>query len=132
MSAFVKSYAINQFNKHFDIKSSKSQNYDSAFSNIKAVQEVYRPRRYYRRKNAPPDDKETRIQITILEYGRRANTTVPSRTNDLDEEIMEDRKTEEVCFFVFIVVKCFIFIILFYVCFCWHVFSYKLNNSCKV
>lgn len=124
MSAFVKSYAVNQFNKHYNATSFKNPNYDIVYNNIKTVQDVYRPRRYYKRKNAPPNDNETKIQITILEYGRRGNTTVPSRTNVLTEEFIEDRKTEEVSLLL-----CINFVYYFPVLFNFACnFSYKLNN----
>lgn len=31
----------------------------------------FRPHRYYKRKNAPPPDILSRVQITLLEYGFR-------------------------------------------------------------
>lgn len=98
MSVFVKRYGVNQFNKHFNIPNDQQNTSENIYNNIRAVQEVYRPQRYYRRKNAAPDDKEARIQITILEYGRRGNSTIVSKSNDASQDVLEDRKTEEVCF----------------------------------
>lgn len=116
MSVFVKRYGINQFNKQFNITNNKEQPDDTIYNNIATVQEVYRPQRYYRRKNAPPEDKEARVQITILEYGRRGQSTVASKSNEISQEVLEDRKAEEVClnyqklyYFLYILCFCVLF-----------------------
>lgn len=125
MSAFVKSFGVNQFNKNFvTIDSEKNKRNNSIYSNIKTVQNIYRPQRYYRRKNAPPDDKEARIQITILEYGRRTNITVPSRQNDVSPEVLEDQKVEEVCSVIIGCFWCYFFII-----FLWCYFLFVFENA---
>lgn len=95
MSEFVKSYAVNQFNKQFK-SSSKSDKIDSIYQNIKTVKDFYRPQRYYRRKNAPPEDNDARIQITLLEYGYRG-TFVTKANSEVPQEDLEDQKKEEVC-----------------------------------
>lgn len=93
MSAFVKSYALNQFNKTFHQQQEKTDL--DIKNNIKTVQDVYRPKRYYRRKNAPPDNYETKIQITILEYGNKNNKCATNTNNkDLSAEVIENQKEE--------------------------------------
>lgn len=99
MSEFVKSYAVNQFNKQFKV-SSKSDKIAFVYENIKTVKDFYRPQRYYRRKNAAPEDSDARIQITLLEYGYRG-TFVPKENSQVPQEDLEDQKKEEVCLFFF-------------------------------
>lgn len=93
MSEFVKSYAVNQFNKQFKV-SSKSDKIAFVYENIKTVKDFYRPQRYYRRKNAAPEDSDARIQITLLEYGYRG-TFVPKENSQVPQEDLEDQKKEE-------------------------------------
>jgi hypothetical protein len=37
-------------------------------------QEVYRPHRHFRRKDSPPEEEESRVQSTLLEYGYNIST----------------------------------------------------------
>ncbi|CAG9759776.1 unnamed protein product [Ceutorhynchus assimilis] len=69
--AFVRSYAINQYEKEFPCRSKNNETGKIIDDNLKTVEEVYRPRRYYKRKNAPPPDVLSRLRITLLEYGFR-------------------------------------------------------------
>jgi SOS response regulatory protein OraA/RecX len=45
------------------------------FSRI--FQEVYRPQRHFRRKDAPPEEEESRVQSTLLEYGYKQTVATP-------------------------------------------------------
>ena len=45
-------------------------------SNI-IFQEVYRPQRYFRRKDAAPEEEESRVQSTLLEYGYNQTVATP-------------------------------------------------------
>lgn len=86
-ASFVRSYAINQFNKSFSTEDKDSSASSEILSNVQAVSETYRPRRYYRRKNAPPPDLASRVQITLLEYGLQGEIrkkTVPNDANGLN------------------------------------------------
>lgn len=40
-------------------------------------QEVYRPQRYFRRKDAAPEEEESSVQSTLLEYGYKQTVTTP-------------------------------------------------------
>lgn len=41
------------------------------------MQNVYRPHRRYKRKDAGPEDEQTRVRITLLEYGNKGKTILP-------------------------------------------------------
>ncbi|XP_012254186.2 coiled-coil domain-containing protein 93 isoform X1 [Athalia rosae] len=71
MGDFVRSYAISQFDKNYAFAednecATKKQN---IIQNIKIVKQVYTPQRYFKRKDAPPDDEMEKVQSTLLEYG---------------------------------------------------------------
>jgi hypothetical protein len=40
-------------------------------------QEVYRPQRYFRRKDAAPEEEESHVQSTLLEYGYNQTVVTP-------------------------------------------------------
>ncbi|KAL1490673.1 hypothetical protein ABEB36_013329 [Hypothenemus hampei] len=71
--AFIRSYSINQYDKLFPSKTQSEDSKRNIENNIKIVEEAYGPRRYYKRKNAPPPDLLSRVQITLLEYGFRGD-----------------------------------------------------------
>ncbi|XP_030752713.1 coiled-coil domain-containing protein 93 isoform X2 [Sitophilus oryzae] len=110
-SAFVRSYAVKQFQKTFSIKEKTDKKLDQMLDSLKIVNEAYRPTRYYKRKNVPPPDILSRVQITLLEYGYRGGSILKSvtdstnngegsseQTNSFDEEqdiIKDDTLSEE-------------------------------------
>lgn len=49
----------------------------NAVERVKDIQNIYRPHRKYKRKDAGPEDEQTRIRITLLEYGNKGNFIVP-------------------------------------------------------
>lgn len=69
MSAFVRTYAVNQFMKTFQQTKKNVELQKLVLQNVKAVSEVYRPHRLYKKKNISPVDLHSRVQITLLEYG---------------------------------------------------------------
>lgn len=73
ISSFVRSYAVNQFNKQFETESNKAKNASNILGSLNAVEEVYKPHRYYKRKTAPPPDIDSRVKITLLEYGYKGD-----------------------------------------------------------
>ncbi|KAJ8977686.1 hypothetical protein NQ317_000450 [Molorchus minor] len=100
MSAFVRSYAVNQFDKQFDIKDKTAELRKNMLGHLGVVNEVYRPHRYYKRKNAPPPDIHSRVQITLLEYDHRggeshgsscANSSGPG---DLEQQQTDEQKIQ--------------------------------------
>jgi len=67
----LKRFAIGQFHNHYQYKSDKDNltKIRLASKNIKAIQELYGPRRLYERQEAPGDDDVSRVRLTLLEYG---------------------------------------------------------------
>nr|XP_016929125.1 coiled-coil domain-containing protein 93 [Drosophila suzukii] len=67
----LKRFAIGQFHNHYQYKSDKDNltKIRLASNNIKAIQELYGPRRLYERQEAPGDDDVSRVRLTLLEYG---------------------------------------------------------------
>lgn len=96
MSSFVRSYAINQFNKEFPIEKANSLAHNKVLYNVQTVNEVYRPHRYYRRKNAPPPDLVSRVQITLLEYGLQGEIRKKAVANDANGLNVSDGDVDEV------------------------------------
>ncbi|CAG2068513.1 unnamed protein product, partial [Timema podura] len=84
MGDFTRSFAINQFDKHFSIPEERlaDAQQENVLKNIKIIKEVYRPQRRFRRKDAPPDDEESRVQSTLLEYGYNFSTVIVSEGED--------------------------------------------------
>lgn len=82
MSAFVRSYAVSQFSKEFHLKNRNADVERQIMNNVNIVKEVYKPHRYYRRKNAPPDDLPSKVQITLLEYGLRGERSASKTDSD--------------------------------------------------
>lgn len=73
------SFAIGQFHKYSTLKSDADvkQKFLNAVERVKDIQNIYRPHRKYKRKDAGPDDEQTRIRITLLEYGNKGNYILP-------------------------------------------------------
>lgn len=103
---FIRSFAINQFDKYYclpeEIFAQKQQ--EVVLKNIITVQDVYRPQRRFRRTGALPDDEESQVQSTLLEYGH-LRTISGQRSSEVDEndvdtsgdalEVQETQKLEE-------------------------------------
>lgn len=91
MSSFVRSYAVNQFCKDFPQDVNKNAQ-EQVLNNVKKVCEVYRPQRFYRRKNAPPSDLNSRVQVTLLEYGLKGEL---QRSKSVDDDTSNSSVVEE-------------------------------------
>ncbi|XP_052839659.1 LOW QUALITY PROTEIN: coiled-coil domain-containing protein 93 [Drosophila gunungcola] len=68
----LKRFAIGQFHNHYQYKSDKDNltKIRLASTHIKAIQELYGPRRLYERQESPGDDDDvSRVRLTLLEYG---------------------------------------------------------------
>lgn len=96
MSSFVRSYAINQYNKEFPGESASSVAHKKVLQNVETVNEVYKPHRYYRRKTAPPPDLVSRVQITLLEYGMQGEMRKKAISNDANGLSISDGSVDEV------------------------------------
>ncbi|KAG5881498.1 hypothetical protein JTB14_001642 [Gonioctena quinquepunctata] len=97
MSSFVRSFAVNQFNKQFEAKHKKEEVQRKMLQNLQTVSDIYRPHRYYKRKNAPPPDVNSRVQITLLEYGHRGKELQGGTSSSTISEssIIESDQAEE-------------------------------------
>lgn len=85
---FVRSYAVNQFNKQFSNKNQTNDEQKQILNNINIVKQIYRTVRYYKRKHAPPNEIDSRVQITLLEYGDKfdqQNQSIKQQPNELLE-----------------------------------------------
>lgn len=86
----LKAFAVGMFYNHFSLPADQDQRskYENAVTGIQQAQvkvfrseyvqylifailgqDLYGPRRQYKRKDAGPDDEKTRVRITLLEYG---------------------------------------------------------------
>lgn len=113
----LNTFAIGQFHNHFNLQSEQesTQKYLNAIERVKDIQNVYRPHRKYKRKDAGPDDEQTRVRITLLEYGNKGGSILAhqlkqqqdaakSTTNDealkstkSNDDNSDDSRNESVC-----------------------------------
>ncbi|KAL0280264.1 UNVERIFIED_CONTAM: hypothetical protein PYX00_001608 [Menopon gallinae] len=62
---FIRRHAVLKFLKQY---SKKNENIDNVVENIKKIQDVYRRRRLYKRKDKQPETEELQVESTLLEY----------------------------------------------------------------
>ncbi|XP_055378324.1 coiled-coil domain-containing protein 93 [Condylostylus longicornis] len=69
----LKNFAVNQFHNYLQFKVDKEncEKVKNAYENVKKIQEIYSPKRQYKRKEAGNEDEKTRVRITLLEYGNK-------------------------------------------------------------
>lgn len=70
---------MSQFHNSFSLKSEQEQRqkFFNATERVKDVQNIYRPHRKYKRKDIGPDDEQTRVRVTLLEYGNKGKDILP-------------------------------------------------------
>ncbi|XP_067002897.2 coiled-coil domain-containing protein 93 isoform X2 [Anabrus simplex] len=87
MGDFIRSYAVSQFHKLYNFFEEQNQPslQEKILCNIQTVKNAYRPQRRFRRKDAPPEDEEIRVQSTLLEYGCNINSVIASKETDQDK-----------------------------------------------
>lgn len=75
----LNAFAVSQFHNSFALKSEQEQRqkFSNATECVKEIQNIYRPHRKYKRKDAGPEDEQTRIRITLLEYGNKGKDILP-------------------------------------------------------
>lgn len=75
----MNAFAVGQFHNHFSLKSEQEQKqkFLNATERVKEIQNIYRPHRKYKRKDAGTEDEHTRIRITLLEYGNKGKDIIP-------------------------------------------------------
>lgn len=71
----------------------KHSNKSEILTSVLLVQEMYRPHRFYKRKTVPPPDIHSRVQITLLEYGYRAQSVDSNKT-------LENKGIDQVLFLI--------------------------------
>lgn len=78
-AAKLNAFAVSQFHNHFTLKTEQEQRqkFFNATERVKEVQTIYRPYRKYKRKDAGPEDEQTRVRITLLEYGNKGKAILP-------------------------------------------------------
>lgn len=78
----LNAFAIGQFHNYFNIQSEQEpkQKYLNAMERVKDIQNIYRPHRKYKRKDAGPEDEQTRVRITLLEYGNKGKALLSHQT----------------------------------------------------
>ncbi|XP_017078635.1 coiled-coil domain-containing protein 93 [Drosophila eugracilis] len=95
----LKRFAIGQFHNHYQYKSDKDNltKIRLASTHIRAIQELYCPRRLYERQEAPGDDDVSRVRLTLLEYGdpgptfkTRAERKAEQGPGEVDELDLEE------------------------------------------
>lgn len=116
----LKTFAVGQFHNHFLLNSAEElkQKNKRLLENVTRVDEVFGPRRQYRRRDNGAGDERTRVRITLLEYGNRGN--IPRLTQrdrsesetaaKANETVGEDEiGQEEVFFLVLSILNVFFF-----------------------
>lgn len=103
---------MGQFHNHFSLKSEQEQRqkFFNATERIKEIQNIYRPHRKYKRKDAGPEDEQTRVRITLLEYGNKGKDILPHHlkadsgaknvtSKGTDEATNDTQRNDLVCHF---------------------------------
>lgn len=69
----LKRFAIGQFHNDYQYKSDKDNLTKIRYAavNIKAIQELYSPKRQFERQEANSDDDALRVRLTLMEYGEQ-------------------------------------------------------------
>ncbi|XP_063239484.1 coiled-coil domain-containing protein 93 isoform X2 [Bacillus rossius redtenbacheri] len=100
----TRSLAISQFDKQFSLPEEQRDRarLRGVEQHVRLAQEVYRPRRLFRRRDPPPAEEERRVQSTLLEYGHSAavlaaaaSDSTGSTSDQASPERLESDKHEE-------------------------------------
>lgn len=118
IASSVRKYAVTQFEKAFELENTNADQQRKVSDNINLVKQAYLPHRYFKRKNVPPHDITSRVQITLLEYdyrgASRACHSGPEKDSRNVGSAVEDDEFQEVrlnmcivsCIFIFTVLIC--------------------------
>jgi len=93
---YIRHYSVSQFNKHFKTPQDEEVNLQKQTSTkaIAHIKHVYRPQRRYRRNDALSiKDEATRVQSTLLEYGRGVGGGSRSGKSDTDGGSLSAKKS---------------------------------------
>ncbi|XP_049960119.1 coiled-coil domain-containing protein 93 isoform X1 [Schistocerca serialis cubense] len=105
---FLRSYAVSQFDKQYGGAEEETtlKQRASITQNILSVKELYHPQRRFRRKGPPPEDEETSVYSTLLEYGHsikmfdvpvgtESGISADDSSQERTVDVQETRKLEE-------------------------------------
>nr|CAH7735399.1 unnamed protein product [Callosobruchus chinensis] len=93
MAETVRQYAVSQFCKAFRPVQENMEAKKKMLENMRTVAKVYQPHRYHKRKTVPPSDIESRVDLTLLEYGHRGGLRLIAPTDDeVDAELIQQQK----------------------------------------
>ncbi|KAJ0005765.1 hypothetical protein NQD34_015659 [Periophthalmus magnuspinnatus] len=88
MGDYIRAYSISQFNKTHKLPEDVEfeQRKGKAVKTVLEVLDVYKPQRKYRRQRDAADltDEESRVQSTLLEYGRRYGFSKQTKQDKVD------------------------------------------------
>ncbi|XP_017867676.1 PREDICTED: coiled-coil domain-containing protein 93 [Drosophila arizonae] len=90
----LKRFAIGQFHNDYQYKSDKDNLTKIRYAavNIKAIQELYSPKRLYERQEANSDDDALRVRLTLMEYG---DLKMGSNAEQMETEPELERKLQQ-------------------------------------
>ncbi|XP_061548070.1 coiled-coil domain-containing protein 93 isoform X1 [Phycodurus eques] len=91
MGDYVRAYSISQFQKAYDLPEDEEFHHrrGKAVGAVLDVLEVYKPQRKYRRQKEAGEllDEESKVQSTLLEYGRRYGFSEQSKQDQSGEKM---------------------------------------------
>ncbi|EDW09048.1 coiled-coil domain-containing protein 93 [Drosophila mojavensis] len=90
----LKRFAIGQFHNDYQYKSDKDNLTKIRYAavNIKAIQELYSPKRLYERQEPNSDDDALRVRLTLMEYG---DLKMGSNAEQMETEPELERKLQQ-------------------------------------
>ncbi|TDG43026.1 hypothetical protein AWZ03_010548 [Drosophila navojoa] len=90
----LKRFAIGQFHNDYQYKSDKDNLTKIRYAavNIKAIQELYSPKRQYERQEANTDDDALRVRLTLMEYD---DQKMGSNADQMETEPELERKLQQ-------------------------------------
>jgi hypothetical protein len=94
---FVRSFAVGHFNKSCSLPEEQRilMQQDNVLRNLRAIKEVYRPQRHFRRKDASPEEEESRVQSTVLQYGYKQTVATPVLSAESGETSQETSTVQQ-------------------------------------
>ncbi|CAH1789544.1 unnamed protein product [Owenia fusiformis] len=94
MGDYIRAFSVSQFNKFHSTPEDDAFNAlkDTAMVSVKEVKDVYKPQRKYKRHDMHKiKDEATRVQTTLLEYGRKYGTAKETKS-DREDDVAAKKK----------------------------------------
>lgn len=95
---YIRAYSVSQFKKHHSLPQDIAfdENKEKSFATVDGVKTTYRPQRKYRRQDVDRiHDEETRVQSTLLEYGRRYGLSRATDNEETSSKKMTDAEKQK-------------------------------------